>query len=155
MLRLFGALFLAFSAGAWALALFGQWPLHLGVAVSLMFSGAAFALVPWWFQVTADDSKPVVSQPAPVRPEPAREESMMPVGSVPAIMPEVLAPAKGKKIEIRRAYEAYVLACRRSGAQAVPPIEFVPLMQRLCGMLNIETQRRGEYVYLLDVNVNR
>lgn len=162
MLKLVGALSLAFAAAAWAMALAGECPVREGVFLSLMFSGLAIALVPWWSkEVQAPDI--VAAPPTEVAESiqalsPAIEPRAVtapaaPFGSVPEIMPEVLAPATGMKTEIRRAYEAYAAACNRAGARAVPPVEFVPLMQTLCELLEIKTRRRGEYVYLLDVKV--
>ncbi|MGO4682368.1 hypothetical protein [Hyphomicrobium sp. 2TAF46] len=163
MLRFVGALFLACAAAVFVLALIGQCPVREGGALSLMFSGLAFALVPWWLKeapardvvadVTSESSAPVECVEPAVEPEPAEEEAPSPLGSVPDIMPEVLEPAKGKKTEIKRAYDAYALACKRSGAKALAPVEFVPLMQTLCDVLNIETRRRGAHIYLIDVRV--
>lgn len=48
MVRMFGALLLAGAAGAWGLAFFGQCPVKLCVALSLMCSGLAWSLVPLW-----------------------------------------------------------------------------------------------------------
>ena len=143
MLRMLGAIFLACSAGALFLAAFGQVPVRAGVALSLMCSGLAWALVPWWDKPLAPAVDEAASTDAP-KPAPEDGAGAMVdatpalVGSVPMIMPEVLTPAKGKKIEIRRAYEAYEHACERAGACAVPPVEFVPLMQTLCDALDIE-----------------
>lgn len=159
MVRMVGGLFLASAVIAWLMAIFGQWPLHVGATVSLMFGGLSWACVPWWMPEEQATSETAVNAPTVrqeqattvIEPEPI--EATAATGSVPAIMPEVLAPAKGKKTEIRRAYEAYALVCKRSGARAVPPVEFVPIMQTLCEMLHIETQRRGAYVYLVDVTL--
>lgn len=162
MLKLVGSLSLAFAAAAWGMALVGECPVREGVFLSLMFSGLAIALVPWWSKevetpgIVAEPSTEAgapTEAPAPLLEPNAVAVSATPFGSVPEIMPEVLAPARGMKTEIRRAYEAYAAACRQAGARAVPPVEFVPLMQTLCELLEIETRRRGEYVYLLDVKV--
>jgi len=161
MLKAVGGFCLACAGIAWLMAFFGAWPVHTGVGVALMCSGIALALTPLWLPIApvtreaASESEPVSVEPiVPARSIP---EPIAPVpavfGSVPAIMPEVLAPARGKKTEIRRAYEAYALACKRTGARAVPPVEFVPLMQTLCELLRIETQRRGAYVYLMNVTL--
>ncbi|MBS0251099.1 MAG: hypothetical protein JSR78_08540 [Proteobacteria bacterium] len=187
MLKMFGALLLACAAFSWCMALVGECQVAVGASLSLMFSGLALALVPWWTgsvlvapaaaeEVSAASEVPFASMQAsslqssvsnqtvsaagseiatgPIEQKSdGTPETATPFESVPAIVPEILAPARGEKTEIRRAYNAYVLACQRSGAKAVPPVEFVPLMQILCSLLKIETRRRGDFIYLLDVRI--
>ena len=153
MLRLLGGLLLAFGACALGLAAFGQWPVDAGVGVSLMCSGLAWALYPWWARETQPapaasiDHIPVsISAPEPIAP---LEMITAPKkGSVAPFMAERLARIEGEKVDAADLFEAYRNWCDAKGLAALDPGPFSERLSTICESAGI---RRGKGRALINV----
>jgi hypothetical protein len=75
------------------------------------------------------------------------------VGSVPAIMADLMEPTEGQRVEIEDSYRAYAAECRATGKRPVQPVEFIEPMETFCRECGIETATRGRKIYLLNVQL--
>jgi hypothetical protein len=75
-----------------------------------------------------------------------------PVGSVAAIMAEIMEPGRGK-VEFAEAYRAYVKLCRQRNKRPVPPEAYSSALRQLCDACGLKLQSNGEHVYLLRVRI--
>ena len=75
-----------------------------------------------------------------------------PVGSVAAIMAEIMEPGRGK-VEFADAYKAYVSVCRQRRKKPASPEAYGSALRLLCESSEIELMSSGEHVYLLRVRI--
>jgi hypothetical protein len=75
-----------------------------------------------------------------------------PVGSVAAIMAEIMEPGRGK-VEFAEAYRAYVKLCRQRNKRPVAPEDYSSALRQLCDACGVKLQPSGEHVYLLRVRI--
>jgi hypothetical protein len=75
-----------------------------------------------------------------------------PVGSVAAIMAEIMEPGRGK-VEFAEAYRAYVKLCRQRNKRPVAPEDYSSALNQLCDACGVKLQSSGEHVYLLRVRI--
>jgi hypothetical protein len=99
-----------------------------------------------------EEEKPVTF---PVRPKPRLIASRPdPVGSVAAIMAEILEPGRGR-VEIADLFAAYVDACEARGKQPVSANEFPAEVAGLCEKLGIRIEGSDSGVFLLKVRTKK
>jgi hypothetical protein len=99
-----------------------------------------------------EEEKPVAF---PVRPKPRLIASRPdPVGSVAAIMAEILEPGRGK-VEIADLFTAYVDACEARGKQPISANEFPAEVAGLCEKLGIRIEGSDSGVFLLKVRTKK
>lgn len=155
MLRLVGGLLLACSACALGLAVFGQWPVRIGFSVSLMCSGLAWALMPWWAPdihpaptaVAADNP---ISIPAADPIAPLEIATPPKKGSVAPFMAERLARIEGARLATADLFEAYRNWCDEKGLAALDAEPFSDRLSTICDSAGI---RRGKGYALLNVTL--
>lgn len=146
MLKTVGRILLAFGACALMLAVIGQVPVHAGVGVSLMCSGLAWMLLPWW----ARKEVLAVSAPADV-PEPVvLREVIAPAkkGSVAPFMAERLTRSEGAQVATIELFESYHAWCRANGFVTLDAASFTERLETICETANI---RRGTGQSLINV----
>ena len=97
-----------------------------------------------------EDAPPPISAPNKPR---LIASSPEPIGSVAAIMAEIMEPSRGR-VEFAEAYRAYVLVCRLQSKRPVSPEDYSSALRRLCESSGIELKSNGEHVYLLRVRIN-
>ncbi|MBS0240345.1 MAG: hypothetical protein JSR89_18185 [Proteobacteria bacterium] len=143
-LRSLGALLLALGACAWALTFLGLCPARLGFAFSLMCSGLAWALVPWWqWSASPDADTPSGSSPSPDIAAGPTEHSVTPQPEAATTKPDnqesephattarehalrfcldALAPARANT-PVTRLYSAYHAWCAARGEAPYATLE--------------------------------
>lgn len=134
MLKLFGGLLLAFGACALGLAAFGRLPVHAGVGVSLMCSGIAWALTPFWYN---EERAP----PADAAPKPAATLEPVKKGSVAPFMAERLTRLEGAQVAAADLFAAYSAWCALRGVTALDAVDFNDRLSTLCDLASIRRNR--------------
>ena len=100
----------------------------------------------------------VVDRPAPMMissPRPQLVTSAgVTIGSVPAIVADILHPQASGRVELADVFAAYAEQCKVRGQSPLPPAQFVDPLRDFCRACKIATRTSGGRVYLMGVNLD-
>ena len=102
-------------------------------------------------QTTPENATLTAVPPATPRPKLVASNTAQPIGSVTAILTDVLEPAKGQRVELGDVYAVYATECRVRSVRALSPEDFVKPFERFCRGAGLRNKTVGQLVYVLDV----